>query len=169
MKYEKILQDRGLAEAELSKGIQEKIARLQKLVSKAIDFEKSEKLTKSQRESFNKVKEQIEGLDIEVAEKVKKFDPELQKKRLEIVANAQSKLPKNQPHKIDELKETVKVNPKVDLKEPEEIKTVEAEEVKAEDYSLQPIQPKRNSWALIMMVAGAVLMGIGGYNFFKNK
>ena len=185
MKYVKVLQDRGLAKEELSKALQEKIERVEKLVKNVYEFENQEDLTEDDEQMLTELREDISILDEELEKKVLKFNPEHQKKRLEYVAKAQNKanqfknstvktekLKVEPKQKIDELKETVKIKPEVEIsheieEKPEPIVRAEAE--KADDYQLQPVQPKRNSWSLIMMVVGGVLMGIGGYNFFKNK
>lgn len=179
MKYVEAMQSKGFAPEELSKGLQEKIAKVEKLVGKIYKIEQKTKKSAADQSLISELTDQVASLDDYLEKRIVKFDPEIQEKRLAMAAKAQKAasemtVPKqvNKPAKVDELKKTVKVNAKADLGqeiEKEQPQVVVQEAAKADDYQLQPVQPKRNGWALILMVAGCVAMAVGAYTYFKKK
>jgi hypothetical protein len=113
MKYQEALDLKGLKKEDLSKSIQKKVEELEDLVLNVERFSGEEDLDDEEKDNLNAIRNKIDILDMDLVKSVKKFNLEVQKKRMQVIAdlNEAKRLKGESPVPTPSVQETKPVKP----------------------------------------------------------
>lgn len=127
------MSEKGLSVDQLPKGLQKKIKQLDDIEARVSELEKLN-LDEAEEDDLLDAKQTLSSLDREVEKLVRKFDPEVYRKRLEHVAKMTEKR-----EKIEEQRGKAKKQPEPEVQEPQQEET-EQEQLTPEPESAPVIK-----------------------------
>lgn len=191
MNYKNALQEKGLNVENLSKSLQGQITKLEADYLK-IKKAESEELGEEELALIEDAKKELETVDKQIAEKVLKFSPEMQKRREENMSKAvATRMAKNQAEspkvvqlapkannvsvkeKLDNIKKEIEEQPIIVQKAVPQQKQQQQPQQQQEDHQefdrVEVVKKKRNGIWFAVVGISALALTWGAVNIFKNN